>query len=112
MNSDPVAQPPIVTIECQRQGGIAFPMARPRIAMAVTDLPAEEQAALRDLVQAANVGAQPTRFPGPGHPDAVETELVVRWPEHSATLRFRDGDGHPAQLDELAGWVLRHRKAP
>lgn len=85
-------------------------MRRPKITLDVAGLPAEERATLQHLVQAADMAGQPADYPGPGYPDALETQLTVIWPSHSATVRFRDGDGHPAPLDELAGWVLRHNR--
>ncbi|WP_044562827.1 protealysin inhibitor emfourin [Azospirillum sp. B4] len=102
-------EPPPIHVECQRQGGIAFPLRRPGISLDVAGLGAAERQALRRLVEAADLAAQPARFPGPGHADALETILTVTWPGHSATVRFRDGDGHPAPLDDLAGWILRHK---
>ncbi|WP_277908365.1 protealysin inhibitor emfourin [Nitrospirillum amazonense] len=112
MSADPPppAPPLPVVIECQRQGGIAFPLRRPKISVAVAGLDDADRQALVRLVQAADLASQPAAFPSPGHPDALETQLTVAWPDHSATVRFRDGDGHPAPLDELAGWVLRHKR--
>ncbi|MEA1673883.1 protealysin inhibitor emfourin [Nitrospirillum sp. BR 11163] len=111
MSTDPppVAPPLPVLVECQRQGGIAFPLRRPKISLEVAGLDEGERQALLRLVRAADIADQPAAFPGPGHPDALETQLTVTWPGRSATVRFRDGDGHPAPLDELAGWVLRHK---
>ncbi|MEA1651939.1 protealysin inhibitor emfourin [Nitrospirillum sp. BR 11164] len=109
MSTDQAAAPPVL-IECQRQGGVAFPLRRPKISVEVAGLDAADRQALLRLVQAAELASQPTAFPGPGHPDALETQLTVAWPSHSATIRFRDGDGHPAPLDDLAAWVLRHNR--
>ncbi|MEC4589605.1 protealysin inhibitor emfourin [Nitrospirillum amazonense] len=111
MSTDPAPALPLpVVVECQRQGGIAFPLRRPTVSVEVAGLDEAERQALSRLLQAADMADQPPAFPGPGHPDALETQLTVAWPDHSATVRFRDGDGHPAPLDELAGWVLRHKR--
>ncbi|MEE3622871.1 protealysin inhibitor emfourin [Nitrospirillum sp. BR 11752] len=106
----PPAPPLPVVIECQRQGGLAFPLRRPAISVEVAGLDAAERQALQRLVQAADLAGQPADYPGPGYPDALETQLTVTWPGHTVRVRFRDGDGHPAPLDELAGWVLRHNR--
>ncbi|MDZ5648843.1 protealysin inhibitor emfourin [Nitrospirillum sp. BR 11828] len=112
MSTDPppLAPPLPVVIECQRQGGLAFPLRRPKISVEVADLDEAERQALQRLMQAADMAEQPADYPRPGYPDALETQLTVTWPGHSASVRFRDGDGHPAPLDELAGWVLRHKR--
>lgn len=95
-------------IELQRSGGLAGGVRRPPVGVQENALAEDDRRDLDRLLAAADFFHQPERFAQSGFPDAMEFRLTVERANGRHSVVFRDGDGHPPQLDDLADWVKRH----
>jgi hypothetical protein len=97
-------------IRLERSGGVAGPIRRPPVAIDVQLLNSDEQSAVLQLIEAADLPHLPAHFSGAAYPDAVQTTVVLEDGAFDACVTFRDGDGHPAALEELANLLWKMRK--
>ena len=96
-------------IRIEREGGVAGPIRRPPVIIEISELNSTEYREIAALIESVLLDELPDRFPGEPYPDAMQTTLVVETSRRVFRVTFQDGDGHPGELDEIAGRVWAHR---
>ncbi len=101
----------LTRIRIEREGGVVGPIRRPPVSLEISELNNSEYREIAALVASALLDELPERFPGEPYPDAMQTTLVVETTRRVFTVTFQDGDGHPEELDRIAGrvWARRPR---
>jgi len=98
-------------VELERSGG-QLPTYRPTVRIDVDSLSEADRRKLDALIHGARLDQQPAQFSKSAVPDAFSYRLTVKLPgQPERTVTFRDQDGHPASIDNLADWI-RSRKVP
>lgn len=97
-------------IRLEQEGGVAGPIRRPPVILEFSELDNSESREITELLAAVVFEKLPERFPGEPYPDAMQTTLVVETVLREFKVTFQEGDGHPEELDRIAGRVWAHRR--